>query len=93
MKIYSTAALCAGLAIFLAGCGRQETYRDFTGQNRGLAQLQMDGGYCQELAAAVPPAPAYDGVGGALVAAGTTIQNRQNVFDACMQSRGWQRVQ
>gem|GEM_PF-4598339 len=85
---------CLLLLFFLLGCASQNmTWHDLTGNGRGTARLNMDYASCQQIRESVPATitkgycPAC-----ALINAGTTITNRDNAFNNCMEARGWEQA-
>jgi len=87
--------LCALVVVIaLSGCATdQNIWHDFTNAHRSDAQLGMDYGTCQMYSDSVPATvtPGYCPRCAALDAM-TTIINRSNAFNSCMQSHGWQHV-
>ena len=88
------------LIVVLAACTPQNTtWQDFTKNGRGIAELRMDAANCQQVSQSVPQEQpsgvcndkltcSLSGIGAGL----QTTRNRQDAFDTCMESRGWEQV-
>jgi hypothetical protein len=85
-------------ALVLTGCGDSAVgYRNYTGNGRGMTELQMDGAACDQGAdyayrsqlAAGPNSNASL----ATANVGTAFIAKGNSFEQCMNAHGWQKAQ
>jgi hypothetical protein len=86
-------AIVAMFALVGSACTAQQVvWNDFTNAGRGTAELQMDSGTCSFVSQQVPPTHSGYCPSCALLDAATTIISRENAYNSCMQSHGWQQV-